>query len=709
MQRQTLQSSFAGGVIRDIPRHELPVGSVWMMTDFIPNRNGEPLTKRGAWSKVYSNLANAIKALAWAPFNSGALMAAVTSDGHFQTLANHSGVITTVDKGAVPLVTIARTQVGSNQAGSAEIQVSGIYASGGTWKMGFNGQSTSALTLTVSGASLQTALNGLSSIPAGGVTVAKTTGTDGSNTWSNYTITFVANGPQNLFTIDGSGLTEADGDNPVAYVSRSKAGIATLVQDEIQTITITATSGTFPLSFNGQTTSALAFNASTATVQTALRGLSTIGGANVNVTGSPGAYIVTFVSGMTLTPQPLITGDGTNLVNTGSGTIFGTLRPVFFNDTFIWGKSAFDGSHAPQDMSLVFPNSSLSQCVYKSRLVTSDGKTLYFSNVLDHTSWDVDSFVGAGEITAVAPLSGMIMIFSGSKSQRLRGTTPPTSTSAGDFILEPAFSEGCTDAGSVVTYRDNVIWANENGVHMTDGAARPVNLIERGGLKQYWKDLMATMYPSASLDQLLGTIAAGIYDNHYVVSVIPHIGSATTMLCDLDTGRWIFFGNLPVLMFAESQLAARQLFMAVSGQVFVGELSTCFSTAGKTSSALADPDGTVIQPSLELPFYRFGSGNTRFRDMFIGVDIDNSSGGTGTLYFDYVANFNDPSSAYTVLNDDLGSPLTVTTTTGPQVKRIPLHLLKNGLGLRIRQVGGSRKTALHELEANVRVLEGRYT
>ena len=56
------------------------------------------------------------------------------------------------------------------------------------------------------------------------------------------------------------------------------AGAATL--NEIQTVTVTGVGGTFTLTFNGQTTSALSYNAPAITVQSALQGLSSIGSGN---------------------------------------------------------------------------------------------------------------------------------------------------------------------------------------------------------------------------------------------------------------------------------------------------------------------------------------------------------------------------------------------------------------------------------------------
>ncbi|WP_280319880.1 hypothetical protein [Nocardia wallacei] len=67
--------------------------------------------------------------------------------------------------------------------------------------------------------------------------------------------------------------------------------------NEAQTVTVTGspTGGTFTLTYSGQTTSAIAYNASASTVQTALAALSNIGAGNVAVTGSNGGpYTVTF-------------------------------------------------------------------------------------------------------------------------------------------------------------------------------------------------------------------------------------------------------------------------------------------------------------------------------------------------------------------------------------------------------------------------------
>jgi hypothetical protein len=84
--------------------------------------------------------------------------------------------------------------------------------------------------------------------------------------------------------------------------------------NEVQTVTISGgpTGGTFSLTFQGQTTPALAYNASTSAVQTALQALSTIGAGNATVTGTAGtSYVVTFVGALAATNVPSIVAVGT--------------------------------------------------------------------------------------------------------------------------------------------------------------------------------------------------------------------------------------------------------------------------------------------------------------------------------------------------------------------------------------------------------------
>lgn len=92
----------------------------------------------------------------------------------------------------------------------------------------------------------------------------------------------------------------------------------TAIADEVQTVTIsgTPTGGTFTLTYAGQTTTAIAYNANAAAVQAALVALSNIGANDVRVTGGPGpgtAFVVTFHGALGNTDVALMTASAASL------------------------------------------------------------------------------------------------------------------------------------------------------------------------------------------------------------------------------------------------------------------------------------------------------------------------------------------------------------------------------------------------------------
>jgi len=98
--------------------------------------------------------------------------------------------------------------------------------------------------------------------------------------------------------------------------------------NEVQTITSTATGGTFTLTFDGQTTGNIAYNATGAAVQTALEGLANIGVGDVSVTGSSGGpWTVTFQGELRYRNVPMLIEDETNLTG-GTITIVETTAGV---------------------------------------------------------------------------------------------------------------------------------------------------------------------------------------------------------------------------------------------------------------------------------------------------------------------------------------------------------------------------------------------
>src|SRR5262249_37157940 len=103
--------------------------------------------------------------------------------------------------------------------------------------------------------------------------------------------------------------------------------------------TVDGSSGTFALTFNGQSTNNLSFSSSAAQVQNALNALTTIGGVGgtVTVTQSGNVYTITFGGTLALFAQPLIIATGTGGATTNVNEVVegaGSLYTVLFGGTF---------------------------------------------------------------------------------------------------------------------------------------------------------------------------------------------------------------------------------------------------------------------------------------------------------------------------------------------------------------------------------------
>jgi hypothetical protein len=94
--------------------------------------------------------------------------------------------------------------------------------------------------------------------------------------------------------------------------------------NEVQTVTITGspTGGTFTLSFDGQTTAPIAYNAASTAVQSALEALSNLDPGDAAVSGSAGGpYTVTFQGRYAGFNVPQLVGDGTALTGGTSPSV----------------------------------------------------------------------------------------------------------------------------------------------------------------------------------------------------------------------------------------------------------------------------------------------------------------------------------------------------------------------------------------------------
>lgn len=718
MQRQSLQGQYGRGVIRDVPRYQLPSGAVWTLTDFLVDLEGAPLQKRGGW-KAGTALAGAtsLNAVAPAPFSANNGICAIDNRGHLwfagtpyaaQVLASSPSLYWRLGESLGAAIASDASVHGRNGTYGPDVTLGQAGALSGDTDTAARLDET---IVTTSPGVTSTYSPFLTSSKRTFMGWAKRTATTNADTLIGGSGT-VAVPPPRLFI--NSGNEDVVWNTSAGLVTWAAAWPATgvwvhwaLTYDDSTRIAELFINGVS----KGQLTVATAYGASTGLfrigsyTETGVGPISRFNGYMDEV-----AVFESVLPGATITS--LASPSGGTWVDKGQ-SVTTRQRPIFFKNllitlpdggTFTTPKK-FDGTTistmAMTGLTAVTP---LWGTSYKSRLVIADTQTLYFSNVLDPETYDVLSFVKATDpIVGVAALSNMIAIFSAGRSERLRGTTPPSSTSAGDMTLEPMFPEGCIDARSLVVYSDQMVWANLNGVHISDGASHS-NLVDVGGIRQYWDTLMQSYTPS-------WIFAGGIYRGRYILSITDGSGNFVgCFVCDLSSKTWLLLSNLPATMFAESQGASPELLMATANHNYIGYISACFNPDGNP----VDGDGAPVQPSIEFPFFRMSTGKTRWRDLFLGVDLLSSS---AYLEFWYTTSADSPN--YTHLVDDAGNPVRVygvdqvigldgSISDGHIVQRIPLHLQANGIGLKIVQVGFSQRTALFDLEAEFRDLEGRY-
>jgi RHS repeat-associated protein len=192
----------------------------------------------------------------------------------------------------------------------------------GTYTLTQNGQTTSAIAWNASAATIQTALEALSSVGAGNVLVTVTSPNSVSRTIAlNFR---AAKGGTNLpqTTINTASLVPMMGGGLSSFATTTTEGGA---YPEIQTITLSnATSGTWRVAYNGEISTALATSITASGLETALEAF--VGIDNVSVTGSSGSFTVTFGGTQSTTNMSQIFGDA---ASASCGATLSTITSVY--------------------------------------------------------------------------------------------------------------------------------------------------------------------------------------------------------------------------------------------------------------------------------------------------------------------------------------------------------------------------------------------
>lgn len=251
--------------------------------------------------------------------------------------------------GSVESATVTTITAGGS-AGSSEVQTVTITGgpTGGTFTLTFDGQTTSTIAYNASAATVETALEALSNITAVAVT---------KSGWV-YTVTF-SDPSGNVSQMTGSGSSLTGGTLTIATTQEAESGTN---EKQLVSLTNSPQGGTFTLTFDGETTSGIAYNASASTVQTALEGLSTPVSGDFTVTGNAGGpWTVEFKQNYAATNVDLMTGSGASLTGAGTQTfveadVTTPTGPNWANEAKNWSL----GTAPADDEELVLQNSAIS-------------------------------------------------------------------------------------------------------------------------------------------------------------------------------------------------------------------------------------------------------------------------------------------------------------------------------------------------------------
>lgn len=350
----------------------------------------------------------------------------------------------------------------------------------------------------------------------------------------------------------------------------------------------------------------------------------------------------------------------------------------------------YDGSSAPADLSATAPAGKYA-ALYKDRTILGciageEQRLLFGPGGVPTGTWDTaNSYIDASfPLRGVAAMKNVIVMFGNGHAERIRGTTPPPNT---DMVREPLFDIGIVDARTIVAFGDNIIWANEQGIWMTDGAV-PENLAQSSGFVSYWTDLLD------SYDEDTWTLAAGLDRGLYVISIMNGSSFVDAIALDPNARTWFRISNLPARMFARAAGASEELYFALRDEPRIGTLSGIFNPSADNQN---DADGTPVLPALESPFFKDEPTMKRWHNAYLDYGLVAPST-DAALQLSYITS--PDATSYTDLASTFGEQASVDR------QRLPLRVRGRGMAFKLTQTAASADTRIHELEAEVHALEG---
>lgn len=313
-------------------------------------------------------------------------------------------------------------------------------------------------------------------------------------------------------------------------------------------------------------------------------------------------------------------------------------------------------------------------------------RRLWFSDPGTPETWNTTSSYWdfTHPITGLASLRTAILVFHGSYTSRLRGTTPPPN---GDLIADdPLWSVGCSDARSIAYWKDQIIFASGGGIHITDGAGYD-NLTRLCGFNNYWLDSLAN-YDSSSW-----TITGSMIRDHYFFSVMN--GATLVLAGMIDLRRLAFWPltNLKARAMWVAQTSTDELYFGRRDAARLGKLSTIFSPSATTKN---DGDGTAVAGTVETAYFRGQPGQKSWKRVYVTDKLEDYAADNPTLQVSYITT--PEATSYTNLSGTLAE------NTAEDRRRQTLGFAADGIALKIARANAG-DWRLAQIEAEVQPRE----
>lgn len=424
-------------------------------------------------------------------------------------------------------------------------------------------------------------------------------------------------------------------------------------------------------------------------------------GVDASATYVPVVSYVPFSGG----DQLLAVTDNSQLVKVGAGSATAVSavstvpvsHPVLLNDVLILPSG--DGSTAPQqyDGTTVAAITGVPNGKYAAVFVnrvwlagdSSNKDIVYASGPSDGTSWDTSQtyLSVSGDVTGLAALPNVLLVFGKEKTARFRGTTPPPGSDM--YVDDPIFQYGCSDARSIAVNGSYCCFANPTGVYLSNGTAAPTDLTLATGMKKYWRDLLAS-YSST------WTLAGGWFGQLYVISIMDGSTFKDCIVFDYRKSSAYRLSNVSARMFAAANLAGQELYWGSRSETYVEKLSTIFTPG---SSYKNDGDSTAVAGVWESPFYDASLlGSQRWRDAYLVYDLRDAASDSPTFTLGVIKS--PEQTSYTSL-----SPTIAATTKREPVRR-RIQQASRGMGFKLTRANASSDARVYALGASVYAREG---